>query len=766
MKKRVVITGIGLICGAADSPESFELSIRKGCSGFSKITDSRLSHLKATHAALVHNLKLSEEDNLLVHNMDRFVHLTIFALRQALNNAKLITPLGSKASLVLGTCSGGMLSVEEITKNRMCKKTDKTKDLYFSTRYYSAAKIAAMLSGAAGPCSTVVTACAAGSGAISHGADLVRAGISDISLVGGADAFAPSTLLGFDALKAVCEGICSPFSENIGLNLGEGAGFLVLESLEHARKRNANIWGEIWGSGLSNDAHHPTAPDSSGKGQAEAMESAIKDAGITAEIIDYINTHGTGTKANDIAECRSISRVFTNQNRIIPTSSTKSMIGHCLGAAGVLEAAATLISTKAGILPPNLGFTVPREGCTGSSFEFVTTNEKQFTGSVSLSNSFGFGGNNACLVMSTKVLSNNVKIETEKPRCVITGIGVLHAQGIDFDSINNSKLLCIDNDTRFSNFPKQTPAALITDFNFKEIDRRLDLKNMDACSKYLISAARLALKDADIPLKPAITSKIGMVTGLSAGPGFFESAHVKSAIENDYKLDKVDSFAFVVQNEASGNAARALLLKGHNNVFSTGWGAGLAALTGATLAIEQGHENTIIASSSDELTERTFKDIQEYEIYGPQTIPGEGAAAFVVESKETALERKANIYAEILGCGSATDINDIRCIKKDAPMSALRKAIESAQIDPFDIRFAAISGTDCQTGYLEEQAIRDICKNAKQVSLSKAIGFPEASLSLISLGKALHLSSPKDLIVALSVSKEGLAYAIIVKREG
>jgi 3-oxoacyl-[acyl-carrier-protein] synthase II len=778
---RVAVTGVGVICGVANSAETFAKALLEGRRGFSRISDPRVSHLRATHAAIVEDIFLSPEDDALTRNMDRWVRLSLFAARQAMASADLPKTLGPTAGIVLGTCSGGMLTVERQCDMRL-KTGAKVDGLsYFSSRYYSAAKILARATGASGPSCTVVTACAAGSSAIAHAADLIRGGMCDVCLAGGADSFALSTLIGFDALKATCEGLCSPFSDIIGLNLGEGAGVLVLESMDRAKSRGATVWGEVLGYGLSNDAFHATAPDPSGKGQTRAVERALVDAAVSAEQIEYVNAHGTGTRANDSVESRVIAKVLGERSKVVPVSSTKSMIGHCLGGAGALEAAACLIAAREGVLPPTAGFTVPREGC---SLDYVKDAGRPFTGSIVLSNSFGFGGNNACLVMDTKPRFNaqdakNVAGGFMPPlsasakdapgfafRPVITGSGMVHALGIDHHRLDSTDVSGIGPILRFTVSNTDAVAGLVPEIDIKKIDRRLDLRNMDLCSQYTAIAARLSLEDAAIQVKPSVTEDIGLVLGLAVGPSRGESAHVRSAVENDFQLDTVDSFPYVVQNEVSGHAARALLLKGHNTVFSTGRGAGLCSLVAAAVAVQMGHSKCLIAAAADELTERSFGDAAEARIFGEarRTVLGEGAAAFMIESKQSACDRGAPIRGEVLGWGATTDVSDLLCTTKDSAARAVEAALNHAGISPIEVRFAAISNADCPTGIIESEVIDEMFPNAKCPSLAHRLGFPEAALCLMSLNRALYLALPGDTIAGLSLSQEGVAYAVIVRR--
>ncbi len=766
MRRRVAVTGLGVICGAGKTAETFGKALAEGTRGFSKLTVPHIAYLKADHAALVGDFSVFPEDEALAAGLDRYIQLALYAGRSALCHAGLNAPLGARAGVVLGTCSGGMLSTEKQAQDRLLGIENLSEIDYLSARYYGAARALAALSGASGPTATVVTACAAGTGASAHGADLIRAGMCDAVLVGGADSFALTTLVGFDGLKAVCEGMCAPFSENIGLNLGEGAAVLVLESFERAAARGATIYAELLGSGLSNDAYHATSPDPSGKGQIAAMARALEDAGISPERVDYVNAHGTGTRANDSVESRAVSRLLGERAASVPMSSTKSMIGHCLGAAGALEAAAVILAARSGILPPTSGFTGAREGCT---LDYVPDAGRPFDGSVCLSNSFGFGGNNACLVLDTNPSPQGLQTQIEQtktPRIVLTGWGAIHPLGMDRPETEPHPKTSI---TEVPRIPGAAPdsVALVPELDFRRVDRRLDVRNMDRCAKYLTAAARLALEHAELAVRPNIASEIGLVVGQSFGPSEAEAVHVRGVLENDFRLDRVDAFPYVVQNEAAGNAARALLLKGHSTVFSTGWGAGLAALVGAAIGLACGHSRCIVAAAADEVSERVLSDGRAAGIYGESAaVPGEGAAAAVLETLENVSARKSNIYAELLGFGAASDTRSElgQCITGDSATAALSEAIRRAGISGTDVRWTATSKDMGPVSHLEEAALSALCPQAAPLSVDPGLGFAEASLSLLQLCRAVRSASSGEIIAGLSLSREGVAYAAIVRR--
>ena len=225
MRPRVVVTGLGTISSISGDAPGFVDALAEGRRGLVELNDPRLKNLKATHAALIRDIRPNPEDPWEVRCLDRNVHIALRALREALEHAGLAaSPLGQRGGIVFGTCSGGMLSIEKHYENLVNGEDLVSSDLLFSKLYYTTARVLAWAAGAGGPTVSVVTACAAGSGAIAQGADLIRAGLADIIIAGGSDSFSPSTLAGFDALKATTDGMCAPFSTPIGLNLGEGSG--------------------------------------------------------------------------------------------------------------------------------------------------------------------------------------------------------------------------------------------------------------------------------------------------------------------------------------------------------------------------------------------------------------------------------------------------------------------------------------------------------------------------------------------------------------
>jgi 3-oxoacyl-[acyl-carrier-protein] synthase II len=303
-----------------------------------------------------------------------------------------------RTGVVIGGGAGGMLECEPVYADYLENGPDRMPVSAFAgfSCASSADHIATHLH-LGGPKTTFMTACSSGATAIGYARDLIRMGAADRIVCGGTEPLCRITYAAFNALQAVDPEYCKPFDKDRnGMSLGEGAGILVLESLAHARARRATIYGEILGYGISCDASHMTAPDPTGRGAIQAMRRALADAGCGPGDVDYINAHGTATPANDRMEARAIQTLFGIHAPRVPVSSTKSMIGHTLGAAGAIEAVACILAIEQSFIPPTIHHHIAEDDCT---LDVVPGTARQADIRVALSNSFAFGGNNTCLVL-------------------------------------------------------------------------------------------------------------------------------------------------------------------------------------------------------------------------------------------------------------------------------------------------------------------------------------------------------------------------------
>ena len=399
MTRRVAITGIGTISALGRNRTDFWKSLSTGTSGIAALSGQAPgTSFKFANAAEATGFDpLSWLDAKESAYLDRFAQMGLCAAHEALSDAGIewTDQLREQTSIVTGSSLGGKYVEDEGYFQLYSQK-----HMRFNPMSIPKAMMNALTScisqtfAITGPAWTVSTACSSSNHAIGQAFEHVRNGHSELALAGGADApFTPGVLRAWEALRVVSPTTCRPFTRHRdGLILGEGAAILVLEPLDAAQARGAKIYCEIVGFGMSSDAHHITQPSSAGA--ARALRAALKNAGLAPEQIGYINAHGTGTQANDASETAAIRTVFGGHADRIAVSSTKSMHGHTLGAAGAIEAAATALSLYYGVLVPTINFTEPGESC---DLDYVPNHSRAARVEAALSSSFAFGGLNAVL---------------------------------------------------------------------------------------------------------------------------------------------------------------------------------------------------------------------------------------------------------------------------------------------------------------------------------------------------------------------------------
>jgi len=407
LQRRVVVTGLGVISPLGSDVARFWSALTGGVSGIRRITQFDPSGYSTQIAGEVRDFEpTAYMDKKEARRMDRFTQFSVAAAKMAIEDAGLeLNKLDrDRVGVLLGTGIGGIKTLEE-QANSLIQKGPRRISPFFIPMMIAniGAGQVAINFGLRGPNITTVTACASSSNAIGDAFKLLQRGQADVAVTGGAEApVTPLAIAGFCAMKAMTtrneepEKASRPFDkERDGFVIGEGAAILVLEALEHALKRNAKIYAEISGYGISCDAYHVTAPDPEGDGAARAMSMALQDAGVAPSEVDYINAHGTSTPLNDKLETLAIKRVFGESAGKLMVSSTKSMTGHLLGAAGALEAVVCIKAICEGEVPPTINYEIPDPEC---DLDYVPNRARKATVNVALSNSFGFGGHNASLV--------------------------------------------------------------------------------------------------------------------------------------------------------------------------------------------------------------------------------------------------------------------------------------------------------------------------------------------------------------------------------
>lgn len=406
--KRVVITGMGAVTPIGTGREEFWKAIKAGVCGVDRITRFDPAEFTCQIAAEVKDFDVTQYiEKKEAKRMDLFVQYAVAASKMAAEDAKLDMSKedSTRVGVYIGSGIGGIETLTQQHEKMLEKGPSKVSPFMIPMMISNmAVGEVAIKMGAQGVNLTSVSACASGTDAIGHAFRAIKSGDADVIFSGGAEAtIIPLALAGFSSMKALStrnddpKGACSPFdADRDGFVMGEGAGVVILEELEHAKARGAEIFAEVVGFGSTEDAYHMTAPAPNGEGGARCMALAVKSAGIQPEDIDYINAHGTSTYYNDKYETEAIKTVFGDHAYKLAVSSTKSMTGHLLGAAGGVEAIVTALALKEGYLPATINYKTPDPEC---DLDYVINEGRSCDITYALSNSLGFGGHNATIVL-------------------------------------------------------------------------------------------------------------------------------------------------------------------------------------------------------------------------------------------------------------------------------------------------------------------------------------------------------------------------------
>jgi 3-oxoacyl-[acyl-carrier-protein] synthase II len=405
-KRRVVITGVGAVTPVGNTADEFWAALVAGRSGIGPITRFDTTGYATRIAGELKGFDplkyIDKKDD---RKFDRFLKYAVACAVMAVEDAGITTDRvdATRFGVLVGSGIGGIETLLDNYETLRTKGPDRVSPFFVPMIIVNMASgVISMRFGAKGPNSSVVTACASGNHAIGDATKIIERGDADVMIAGGSEAIIiPLTIAGFCQMKAMSTRnddptrASRPFdAERDGFVCGEGGGLVVLESLEHARKRDARVYAEVVGYGMTGDAHHMTAPDPEGDGAARAMAAALRDAALEPSAVGYINAHGTSTPYNDKFETIAIKRVFGAHAKKLAVSSTKSMTGHLLGAAGGIEAIATAFALHHGVMPPTMNYEKPDPDC---DLDYVPNQARKQDVEVALSNAFGFGGTNATL---------------------------------------------------------------------------------------------------------------------------------------------------------------------------------------------------------------------------------------------------------------------------------------------------------------------------------------------------------------------------------
>ena len=585
--KRCVITGLGMINAIGNNVnESFE-NAKKSVSGIDNTHTVDTENCYATLSAEVKNFNHNDPK---IKDLDKVSRYAMTAAHEAVEDAKLgKDDFGYRTSVIMGSCVGGADSIEHYYKH------DKDTTDILKMPIGRIANDVANEFGAKGVVTNVANACAAGTISIAYACDLIRSGKADVVIAGGADVFSSVPYAGFLALHALDANPCSPFNHCTGITLGEGAGVVIVESYEHAKKRNAHMYCEVLGSGVSSDAHHITAPRPDGEGQMNAINWAIKTSGVSKSDIGYINAHGTGTSKNDSAEFLSLHTIFDGENDDLSVSSTKAMVGHCLGAAGAVEAVFSIKCLTENVVLPTLRYTdedleVLKEKA--GKIDFIPNKAHEKKLETVMSNSFAFGGNNASIIFSKN--SGDVTYNYKNESIAVTGLGLVTPLGNGVDKF-------VENLNNQNKITTETVKSAVGSDDYNELGLKMAFyRKLDNFSQLQAVSGMAALKDGGFSVTDENATSIGIVVGSSEGALGTCLNFEDNICQKGNANGSAFNFPNTVYNAAGGYLSICSGIKGYNVTITNGAQSGLQSVAYAANILRSGVEKYVLATGTDE----------------------------------------------------------------------------------------------------------------------------------------------------------------------
>ncbi|MFF0153631.1 beta-ketoacyl synthase N-terminal-like domain-containing protein [Micromonospora sp. NPDC005203] len=677
---RVVVVGVGAITSQGPTAEDLWLGASQGQVAIRPVEHMSMDGYRTRLAGEVvaghspkHDVGYPTGFN------DRALDFALIAAEEAMGSVGLGNDAvpAERWGVVLGTCNAGLLSARHWYLAREHGEPVDPRVLLFTPPQAIAEALAGAF-GVCGPVLSVNTACAAGANAIGYAADLIRSGRADAVLAGGTDALSDVLVAGFNSLESLSPVPAAPYSKDRqGLSLGEGSGMLVLVRADLARELGRPILAEVAGLGLSADGYHATAPRPDGTGAARAIQAALRSAGRAAEDVVYVNSHGTGTAKNDPAETMAMKVGLGDASRSVAVSSTKSMIGHLLGAAGAVEAIVTVKAIEEQLAPPTASFTAGDPDC---DLDYTPNVARRLDIGVAMSNNFAFGGANASLVL-TRDASPPATPTTD--RVVITGVGVLSSAGVGTEVLreafaNDRRCTTDESGARVGRVPLDVGEYLTTKAR----------RRMDRLGIFSVVAARLALQDAGLTLDDGNRTRVGTVLGTGIGPMDTIEAFARPLFESGPRAANPALFPNTVYNAATGQVSMHVGAVGPTTTVTTGHAAGAGALAYAFDILSRDEADGMLAIAADTLTDTV---IDAYGEIGPLTTDGFGLAeagiAVLLERAGVAAARGASPRAELLGYGIASDGRGVGRWDRDGHgvERALRDALERAGLRPSDV---------------------------------------------------------------------------------
>jgi 3-oxoacyl-[acyl-carrier-protein] synthase II len=716
----IAVTGIGILCPAGRDVKSFWETVADGRSALGPIASEEFANFPAAVGGEVPDAWIASValngDGGDTDRQRRLTRIAVGAAREAISHSGLqVDAIGrDRVGLALGVCQ--IVGDPGVMDRVACEL------------------------GIAGPRMLISTACAAGGNAVGAGRDRLWSGEADIMLVGGADILIWETYAGFQGLQALSPEPCAPYSRSDGLNLGEGAAFLVLEPSEAAEERGATVLAHVLGYGLSADAYHVTAPDPSGRGPTTAMRMALGDARIDADDVDYVNGHGTATPANDAVERKVMRNLFGDRAPRVPISSTKSFVGHTLGGAGAIEAVTSVLAIQHGMLPPTANFDEEAE----ADLDFVPNRARAAAIDVVVSNNYAFGGNNCSVVFSTPTRTGPRRPQSGLEPVAITGIGLVGALGLGVDEWRKALATGRSGIGPIAAFDTEEfschHGAEMCSLAGRSFCAPGPWRHMDGLTRQLMAATRLAWDDASLKINGPEREGAAVLFATTFGP-------ITAGLTMSGKLGggpRLRDFHSVVANAPAGAVCQALGLKGPTTTLTSTPVSAMAAIATAVDHIRQEKASIAVVVASDEFNAALMaaRDsehalapdgvIRPYDRARCGTVLGAASAALVLESEASRARRGARSYGHVLGTYQASTPS--YRVDPVAYQRTLRGALDRAGVAPEDVDFSLASAGGRDIDAFEAWAFNEVFGPGVTVSAPKSLtGECEAASALVNV---------------------------------
>jgi len=727
-KDRIVITGMGVVACNGNSPEELTKNVNANVSGIKNCTRHDMSGLKSQLAGEIDYEALYK----ILPNVDdveRTIYLAYFAAQQAITNAGIdFASTDKNVAIVVGSLFGGFnTSVyvhEEFLKDHTLKNIDTS-----TFEYFSPCSIPSYLSkkfNIKGAKIVVSNACASGGSAVGMAYDLIRSGLADMAIAGGADELNRLSLAGFNSLGALCPQNCTPYTNSTGINIGEGAGIFVLEKLADAQARNCKPQVEIVGYELNSDAFHITSPDPNGEGAFRTMRAVLDRNNIPLEAVSYVNGHGTGTMGNDSSETKSVKRLYAGSDIDGKLTSNKGVVGHCMGAAGAVEFFIASQSIVDGVIPPTYHSEKQKELTGLSVVKEATPDPCQFV----LSNSFAFGGNNITVGISAPEHFDFNQLDNQMidDEVVITGIGCVGNKHTSFEEYT---ALLANNDIEFlANEAYQGKYnsiyhGVVPEYDYRRYMSPDFFRKTDLISKLSLISSVSAIKDSNLKIVRANEERIGLIYGTGTGPiSTIEKLNLE-IVQNGLAGMNAFFFPNSVCNAAPGYITMNSRIKGTTVTINCGGATFASNMLYAKLILLQNKADYMIVTVADDYNEvyhaaydrighlPNANKIEQFFGDKNSTILSPGSVSIMLERKQTAVEREAKMYAKVTG-GTLTGN---RSSEKDSASkaAAMYDAFESTLVaanltqQDLDVYFANATGRR-SADMLEKEAVIDKLK--------------------------------------------------------